>query len=175
MQCWLRADMSLFPGLFMKKTMLTKIVSGGQTGADQAALDTAIKLEITHGGWIPKGRLTEEGTLPAHYNLQEMQTDDYAKRTEQNVIDSDGTLIISHGKLKGGSELTLRLARKHCKPYLHVDMEGMSKAYSVRLVKTWIVDNGIRVLNVAGSRASSDDKIYQATVSLLEAALSHNL
>jgi len=79
--------------------MLTKIISGGQTGADRAALDAAIDLGIPHGGWIPKGRNAEDGTLPDKYQLQEMPTASYPKRTEQNVIDSDGTLILSHGNL----------------------------------------------------------------------------
>ena len=83
--------------------MIEKIISGGQTGADRAALDVAIKLGITHGGWIPKGRITEEGPLPEKYQMQEMSTESYAARTEQNVIDSDGTLIICRGKPTGGS------------------------------------------------------------------------
>ncbi len=93
--------------------MIKKIISGGQTGADQAALDVAIKLDIPHGGWITKGRLTEDGPLPDKYNLQEMPTSSYPERTEKNILDSDGTLIISHGKLTGGSALTRELAVKH--------------------------------------------------------------
>ena len=98
--------------------MIEKIVSGVQTGADQAALDAAIKLGISHGGWIPKGRITEEGTLPDKYHLQEMPSGSYEKRTEQNVLDSDGTVIISRGKLTGGSALTQKLAKKHIRPCL---------------------------------------------------------
>jgi predicted Rossmann-fold nucleotide-binding protein len=79
--------------------MISKIISGGQTGVDQAALDVAIALGIPHGGWIPKGRKTENGALPDKYRLKEMSTSSYAKRTEQNVIDSEGTLIISLGPL----------------------------------------------------------------------------
>ena len=86
--------------------MIKKIISGGQTGADRAALDTAIKIGIPQGGWIPKGRITEEGPLPDKYQLQEMSSDSYPERTEQNVIDSDGTLIISRGPLTGGSLYT---------------------------------------------------------------------
>ncbi len=74
--------------------MLKKVISGGQTSADQAALDAAIKLGIDHGGWIPRGRTTETGTLHENYNLREMPTDDYSKCIEQNVKDSKGTLII---------------------------------------------------------------------------------
>ncbi len=96
--------------------MIKKIISGGQLGADQAALDAAIKLEIPHGGWIPKGRMTESGPLPDRYKLQEMTTNSYPKRTEKNVTDSDGTVIISSGKLTDGSKLTEKLAEKHKKP-----------------------------------------------------------
>ena len=95
--------------------MITRIISGGQTGADRAALDVAIKLSIPHGGWIPKGRKTEDGTLPEQYQLQEMTTASYPKRTEQNVIDSDGTLIIARGKLTGGTDLTRQMTLKHKK------------------------------------------------------------
>ena len=77
--------------------MIRKIISGGQTGADRAALDVAIKFNIPHGGWIPKGRKAEDGRLPDRYQLQEMPTPSYPERTEQNVIDSDGTLIFSRG------------------------------------------------------------------------------
>lgn len=148
--------------------MLTKIISGGQTGADQAGLDAAIKHNIPHGGWIPNGRMTEEGPLSEKYNLQEMSTKSYPKRTEQNVIYSDGTLIISHGKLTDGSDLTGKMAEKHNKPWLHLDMGKMSLPYATRLLKSWIVDNGINVLNVAGPRASKDPKIYDMTMDVLE-------
>ena len=100
---------------------ISKIISGGQTGADQGALDAAIKLNIPHGGWIPKERLTENGPLDARYRLQEMTSKDYRKRTEQNIIDSDGTLIISNGKLAGGSALTKKWATKHGRPCYHLN------------------------------------------------------
>lgn len=151
--------------------MLTKIISGGQTGADRAALDVAIKVGLPYGGWIPKGRLTEDGPLSDEYHLQEMPTKDYPKRTEKNVVDSDATVIISHGKLTGGSDFTRKMAEKHSKPWLHLDMAKMSLAYAVRLMKTWLTDNGIRTLNVAGPRASKDSEIYNVTVKVLEGVL----
>ena len=95
--------------------MIEKIISGGQTGADRAALDFAIKHNIPYGGWISKGRKTEDGTLPEQYLLQEMPTGSYPRRTEKNVLDSDGTLIVSHGLLSGGSALTTSYAEKHKK------------------------------------------------------------
>lgn len=151
--------------------MIKKIISGGQTGADQAALDVAIKLAIPHSGWIPKGRKTETGPLPEKYQLQEMTTGSYPKRTEQNILDSDGTLILSHDKLTGGSKLTRDLAAKHNKPHLHIDLTKNSVTYSAELIKMWLADYGIKILNVAGSRASGDPDIYDAVSKVLERVL----
>ena len=83
--------------------MLKKIISGGQTGADRAALDAAMRLGIPHGGWLPKGRLAEDGCLPDHYQLEEMPTDSYRERTRKNVQASDGTLLVSRGTPTGGT------------------------------------------------------------------------
>lgn len=150
---------------------ITKIISGGQTGADQAALDVAIKKGIPHGGWIPKGRKTEAGVLPEKYQLTEMETTGYPERTEKNVIDSDGTLIVSHGDLAGGSAYTLEMALKHGKPCINVDAAAMPLNKAVRLIKDWIIENRIKVLNVAGARKSVDAKIYESTKEILEALL----
>ena len=151
--------------------MIQKIVSGGQTGADRAALDFAIKHNIPYGGWVPKGRKTEDGTLPEKYHLQEMPTGEYSARTEQNVLDSDGTLIVSQGRLTGGSALTEFLADWHHKPCIHVDMDRINLTEAAEMVRRWIEDNEIRILNVAGPRASKDSAIYQITMNVLEAIL----
>lgn len=148
--------------------MLKKIISGGQTGADQAALDVAIKLGIPHGGWIPKGRITEVGILDNKYKLQEMETINYNKRTEQNVIDSDGTLIISHGRLTGGSDYTREMAILNHRPWLHIDLNKTGAFQAAQKIKSWITENEIEILNVAGPRASKDPAIYDATVDIIE-------
>lgn len=148
--------------------MIRKIISGGQTGADQAALDAAIKLGIPHGGWIPKGRLTEIGALPEKYKLTEMPDTGYASRTEQNVIDSSGTLIISHGPLTEGSEYTRQMAIKHHRPWLHIDLNKIPAFKSATLISSWINKNKIEILNVAGPRASKDRQIYAAVIKLIE-------
>jgi hypothetical protein len=148
--------------------MLKKIISGGQTGADQAALDVAIKLDIPHGGWIPKGRKTENGPLPEKYQLKEMSTANYPKRTKKNIMESDGTLILSHGGLSGGSALTQDYADRVQRPCLHINFNIANIFQAALRVINWIQENGIRVLNVAGPRASKDPKIYKATVDLLE-------
>jgi hypothetical protein len=139
---------------------IVKIISGGQTGADQAALDAAIELGIDHGGWIPKGRITEDGPLADRYQLIEMPTASYAGRTEQNVLDSDGTVIFSHGPLTGGSRLTAELARKHNKPHLHIDLDRMHALKASSELHRWVITEGVRVLNVAGAKASKDPALY---------------
>jgi len=151
--------------------MIKKIVSGGQTGVDQAALDAAIKSEIAHGGWVPQGRLTESGRLPGRYLLQELQTTSYSVRTEQNVLDSDGTLIISHGPLIGGSKYTLEVALKHRKPHLHIDLNETSESSAAKSACEWIRKNGIEILNVAGPRSSVDPHIYHAAMQLMTKVL----
>ena len=150
--------------------MVNKIISGGQTGADRAALDVAIKLGIPHGGWISKGRLTENGMLDDKYHLKEMETANYNKRTEQNVIDSDGTLIISHGKLTGGSDYTRDMVLLHGRPWLHIDLNKTGSFQAAKQIRSWLAEHEIDVLNVAGPRASKDTAIYQATVDILETA-----
>jgi len=148
--------------------MIEKIISGGQTGADRAALDVAIKLGILYGGWIPKGRITEEGPLPEQYQMQEMPTESYADRTEQNVIDSDGTLIICRGRPTGGSDYTREMALKHKKQLLHVDLNQTSSFDAGSLISSWIKLYQIKTLNVAGPRASKDPNVYVDVFRILE-------
>jgi hypothetical protein len=149
--------------------MIRKIISGGQTGADRAALDFAIRHKIPHGGWVPKGRKAEDGKLPHKYRLIETATSESAERTEKNVLDSDGTLIISHGILTGGSALTAELAKLYRKPWIHIDLKIISYPKAAGMIREWIRHNGINVMNVAGTRASKDPEIYRAATELLEA------
>jgi hypothetical protein len=151
--------------------MITKIISGGQTGADRAALDVAMEEGISHGGWIPKGRKTEAGPLPERYLLEEMLTDSYPERTEKNVLDSDGTVILSHGNLTGRSAATRELASKHDRPFLHIDLNKVNVFKAAENIATWTSEYGIEVLNVAGARASKDPQIYEAVSKVLTTAL----
>ena len=139
---------------------LKKIVSGGQTGADIAGIDAAIAYKTPYGGWLPKGRLTEDGPLPEQYRLQEMPTASYPKRTAQNVIDSDGTAIFTHGTLNGGSLLTRKKAVQHGRPVLHLDLERLTNEAAVHALVDFIEQNDIEVLNVAGSRGSKAPELY---------------
>ncbi|HDP26398.1 MAG TPA: hypothetical protein ENN34_13285 [Deltaproteobacteria bacterium] len=151
--------------------MITRIISGGQTGADQAALDAAIEAGIPHGGWIPLGRKTEDGPLSETYRLRELPSAEYPARTEQNVIDSDGTLIISRGELTGGSDYTRRMAVRHRKPWIHIDADTTSVDGAAAHIRAWVREHRIRVLNVAGPRASADPDIYAKTKTILRSFL----
>ena len=151
--------------------MIRKIISGGQIGADQAALDVAIKLGFPHGGWIQKGRKTQSGILPAKYQLKELPTAGYKRRIEQNVIDSDGTVIISHGEPTGGAEYSRKMADKHRRPCLHVDLKESSTFVIASKINTWVLENNIEVLNVTGSRASEDSTIYKDTMDIVEGSI----
>jgi hypothetical protein len=128
-----------------------KIVSGGQTGVDRAALDVAIALNLPCGGWCPRGRRAEDGRIPKRYPLEETATPSYSSRTIQNVVDSDGTLVLTVGTIRGGTLLTRNAAQKRNKPYLVVDLQEPAE---ITAVVDWMKDNEIRVLNVAGPRAS---------------------
>ena len=147
--------------------MLEKIISGGQTGADQGALDGAIACGFPHGGSIPAGRKTEAGILPLAYEMQELDSDRYTDRTERNVVDADGTLILSHGPLTGGSALTEKIAVRLYKPCLHIDLDRHDTSEAVGEVAAWIWKSDIRILNVAGPRASSDPHIYDLSRELI--------
>lgn len=143
-----------------------KIISGGQTGADRAAFDFALENGFEIGGFVPRNRLAEDGRISEIYpNLIETETP--AERTELNVKNSDATLILSHGDLKGGSLLTKEFAEKYKKPFLHIDFSALSFEQAARKTQKWLDSIGCKNLNVAGSRASEDAKIYDKTKDLL--------
>lgn len=134
-----------------KPPPISEIISGGQTGVDRAAFDIALELAIPHSGWCPRGRLAEDGTIAAHYNVRETPTEVYGQRTEWNVRDSDGTFILVVGAAEGGTQLTVDFALQYKKPYRIVqlldpaDISGFAE---------WIAVHGIRRLNIAGHRES---------------------
>ncbi len=140
---------------------LRKIVSGGQTGADQGALSACMQAGFPYGGWIPKGRRTEKGKVPARYRMRQHWSRHYPLRTEKNVADSDGTVIFTYGKPDGGSLLTIDFAKKHGKPWLAVDATRPHDEIVARVVR-WIrrrLPAGA-VLNMAGSRRSKAPGIH---------------
>lgn len=151
--------------------MVSKIISGGQTGVDRAALDVAIEMGIPHGGWVPKGRKAEDGVIPVKYEVEEISGNGYPERTEKNIAESDGTLIISRGNLTGGSALTRELAIKQRRPWLHINLEKSNPFIAAKTIVGWIKDYDIRVLNIAGPRTSQDPEIYEKAGLLLKAVI----
>lgn len=151
--------------------MIKKIISGGQTDADQAALDSAIKLDMPHGGWIPRGRITETGPLPDEYKLQEIPDDSYPSHTEQNVIDSDGTVIITHGKRNNVSDYVREMAEKHGRAWIQIDLDITAPLDAALKISNWIMENSIAILHVTGLRADKDHKIYAKTCDIIEGVI----
>lgn len=146
-----------------------QIVSGGQTGVDRAGLDVALDLGLPCGGWCPKGRKAEDGTLPARYPLQETPSEDYAQRTTWNVRDSDGTLALIRGELTGGTAQTVEDAARLKKPCLIIDL---AEPHRVSTVLAWATAHRVRTLNIAGPRESRSPGIYQDAAQFLHELLS---
>jgi hypothetical protein len=147
---------------------LRKIVSGGQTGVDRAALDFAIRRRIPHGGYCPKGRRSESGRIAAKYRLTECASPEYAMRTALNVAHSDGTLILTRGRPEGGTQRTVYLCRAYGKPALILDLDRKLRPEDFA---DWLYAHGIETLNVAGPRESKQPGIGQQTRAVLEALL----
>lgn len=154
----------------MSHPLIQKIVSGGQTGVDRAALDVAISLNIDHGGWCPAGRRSEEGRIPDIYRLRPTQSRNYAVRTEQNVVDSDGTLILYFARMSSGTFLTRKMAEKHERPLWVIDLNRIFEDTAERL-REWLKNNQIKVLNVAGPRESTNPGISQLADAFLRELL----
>lgn len=144
--------------------MIEKIISGGQTGVDRAALDAGLKLCIPIGGTCPKGRLAEDGPIDKKYPLIESHSADYAVRTETNVKDGDGTLILFYGDWSGGTDETKEYADKHNKPWLAINL---NEPRSPKNVLAWIRAANIKILNVAGPRESKHPGIHLAAFNFL--------
>jgi len=142
-----------------------RIVSGGQSGVDRAALDVAEQLGILRGGWCPKGRLAEDGPISEEYPLTEAPSAMYEQRTMWNVRDADATVIVARGlPLSGGTQYTRTVAEGLHKPYLVVSLDS---APSIAVTTAWLRRNKVVTLNVAGPRESGQPGIYQEASAFL--------
>jgi len=148
-----------------------RIISGGQTGVDRAALDVALKYEIECGGWCPAGRLDEFGRIPNHYPVQQLAAGGFTERTLQNVKDSDGTVIIYPGRLSGGTEQTVRFCSELRRTHLLVVASKLSAEDAASLIADFVRKNKIDVLNVAGPRQSEWPEGYDYAFRALDAIL----
>jgi hypothetical protein len=152
-------------------SLIERIVSGGQTGADRAGLDFAIEHGIPHGGWCPKGRKAEDGSIDWRYDLKETPSSDYTQRTECNVRDSDGTVIFSFSPtLTGGSKKMADLAQKHQKPCLHLSAK-LHGDKAPEVLKKFIQEHHIKILNVAGPRGSKEPMVGEVVKAVLGALM----
>jgi putative molybdenum carrier protein/glycosyl transferase family 2 len=131
-----------------------KIISGGQTGVDRAALDAALSLGADCGGWCPEGRLSETGKIPSHYPLRELAGGGYLERTAQNVRDTDGTVIFYWQTLQGGTRATADFCAEFGKPSLLIDGDLGSSEEAANQIAEFVSGNAIEILNAAGPRAS---------------------
>ena len=146
-----------------------KIISGGQTGVDRAALDAALKHGIDCGGWCPTGRVDELGRIPEHYPLEENGS--FAERTLHNVKDSDGTVVIYHAELRGGTEFTVQCCIEQERPHQLIDAAKTSAENAAKLISDFVREQKIDILNVAGPRQSEWPEGYDYTFRTLEAFL----
>jgi hypothetical protein len=171
------------------------IISGGQTGADRGGLDAAIDRGVAHGGWCPKGRLAEDGKIPPEYDLKEVASKEYIKRTEANVVDSDATLVFAYGPPTGGTKATVIFCEEHSRPCLVVDLEQLNKKQAVTFIHAWLEALAIddddpqvadrvaeprasygetspTILNIAGPRESKQPGIQKAVAEVMGQILS---
>jgi hypothetical protein len=147
----------------MSDFLTLKIISGGQTGVDRAALDAALELGVSAGGWCPEGRKAEDGPIAEKYPLQELPDGSYKERTLKNVQDSDATIIIYFKSISGGTKETLLYCLNEKKPYLLIDGSGITEDSASERIKYFIDENQISLLNVAGPRASKEQRAYEYT------------
>lgn len=137
--------------------MLEKVISGGQSGVDRAALDVAIEIGLAHGGWCPGGRDADDGKIAEKYKLTETDDVDHTVRTEYNVRDADATLMVYRGKLHGGTAYAIEMAKHLRKPVMAIDLE---QGYDIDEITHWLRTNRVRILNVGGQRESKNPGIY---------------
>lgn len=143
--------------------MLKRIISGGQTGVDCAALDAALDSNFPCGGFCPKGRIVEDGVIANKYPLQEHQSSNYAQRTLENVLQGDGTLIIYFNELKGGTALTSRFCKNHQKRFILINANECDYSEATKAILSFVQQHEIETLNVAGPRKSQWPDGYSFT------------
>ena len=148
--------------------MIKKIISGGQPGAEQAALDAAIKLDIPHAGWTYKGRKAEDGILPEEHNLKEIDNPSYFKRLEKNIIDAEGTVILTYGQLQIGTKSVRQLADKHKKPCLPLDLKECTLNHAISSIRKWMDNHEIGEIFFTGSKPIAAPNIYEEVILIVE-------
>ena len=149
--------------------MLKMIISGGNPGVEIAALDAAIRLDIPHAGWCYRDRKTDGGVLAEHYNVKEIDYPSYFERLEKNIIDSEGTVVLTYGQLALGNKAVKDLAAQHNKPLLDVNLGKHSLDNTVSLIRDWMANHGINTIYFTGSKTGLDrnTKIYDEVIQII--------
>jgi hypothetical protein len=150
--------------------MISKIVSSGRSGVELAGLEVAAKLGISYGGWAPRGMRNEQGPLPAKYGLQEAPAMGFKHAMEQNVINSDGTLLITRGRKTVETRYAVETALRYQRQLLHVDLSQQSAFEAASLASSWVSLQNIKVIFVTGPSGEQDARIYEQTKKILETA-----
>ena len=170
MERWNLGTSRMFPMPKPDPVRLHSLRTGGQTGVDRAVLDLALASGLKVRGWCPRGRRAEDGPLHRRYPLDETPSADYAQRTEWNVRDSDGTLVLRRDKVDPGTALTIRLASRQARPLLLIDLANPLESVTV---EQWIQRSGVQHLNIAGPRESQSPGIYEEACTFLEKLFIH--
>ena len=144
------------------------IISGGHPGAEKAALDAALKLDIPHGGWAYKGRITEEGPISVKYNVKETFDKSFKNRIEKNVLDSTGTVIFAHGKLTIGLKIVEELATRYNRPCLHIDLNNTPLNAAATAIRAWMLKNKIEIVYFTGQKSVKGTDIYSQVIGIIE-------
>lgn len=140
---------------------------------DRAALDAALECGVRIGGWVPKGRLAEDGVVPLKYaELREADTANYDERTRLNVRDTDATLVMSWGEPSGGTRETCGIARGLGRPLLIIDLDAADPSDAAERIRAWLQSLGeVARLNVAGPRSSQTPMAYERALLVLRCVL----
>jgi hypothetical protein len=150
--------------------VIDKIISSGRTGVELAGLDVAVKLGITHGGWAPRGMRNEQGPLPERYDLQEVPALGFKHAMKQNIMNSDGTLLVTRGRKTDETRFAVETTLSHQRQLLHLDLSQYSSFEAASLASSWISLQRIRVLFITGPSAERDPRLYHQARKVLETA-----
>jgi hypothetical protein len=148
--------------------MIKKIISGGLPGVELAALDAAIKLDIPHAGWAYKGRKTEDEVLPEQYNVKGIDNPSYFERLEKNIIDSEGTVILTYGLLLMGLKGVTEIAENHKKPCMHVDLKECTLNHAISSIRKWMDNHEVDEIFFTGSKPIAAPNIHEEVIQIIE-------
>lgn len=151
-----------------KVSCVCKIISGGQTGAERAGLDVAIKIAKKYGGYLLKGRKTDDGALSKKYKcMTELSTETAFAQTTKNIIEADGTLIFTMGAIEKDIAFVINQAQKCDASYIRIDLSKYLESKAGEIVSSWLKRVQPKVLNITGTHETAAKGIYAKVTSIL--------